>query len=250
MKCDQARPLLDPYVDGELDATGSLALEEHLHACGDCSQAWQNLQSLKKAIKQESLYHPAPADLRRRLKVQLRIQSSLQKRPFWEWNGLSALTMGLAVICLAAMLTIVMTRPSPQQQLAREIVASHIRSLMADHRFDVASTDQHTVKPWFAGKLDFSPPVKDLAAEDFPLVGGRLDYLDGRNVAALVFQRNQHVINLFIWPTTAADSKPGPSATIQGYNLIHWTQGGMTFWAVSDVNAKELAEFATQFRDR
>jgi anti-sigma factor RsiW len=247
MNCAQAKPLIDPYIDGELDASGSMALEQHLGGCDACSQAWQNAQSLKKAIKQESLYYAAPADLRRRLKVQLRIQSSLESRPWWVWNWLNALTAGVAVACLAGLLTLMATRPSAQQMLAHEIVASHIRSLQADHRFDVASTDQHTVKPWFAGKLDFSPPVKDLAAQDFPLVGGRLDYLNEQTVAALIFQRHQHVINLFIWPTTQGDSPPKPVKEIEGYNLVHWTQSGMTFWAVSDVNEKDLENFAGLF---
>jgi anti-sigma factor RsiW len=112
---------------------------------------------------------------------------------------------------------------------------------------DVASTDQHTVKPWFNGKLDFSPPVKDLAAQEFPLIGGRLDYLGGRSVAALVFQRHKHVINLFIWPEKAADSKPAVLAAKQGYHLIRWSEAGMAFWAVSDLNEKELMEFVQDF---
>jgi anti-sigma factor RsiW len=109
------------------------------------------------------------------------------------------------------------------------------------------STDQHTVKPWFNGKLDFSPPVKDLAAQQFPLIGGRLDYINGRSVAALVFHRAKHVINLFIWPANTTDSKPVPVTTIQGYNVIHWSEANMTFWAVSDLNEKELMEFIQDF---
>src|SRR5262249_21519470 len=134
-------------------------------------------------------------------------------------------------------------RPSSEQQLTQEIVASHVRSLMASHVTDVLSTDQHTVKPWFNGKIDFSPPVKDLAAQDFPLIGGRLDYVGGRSVAALVFQRHKHIINVFAWPAKEADSKPVVFAPSQGYNLIHWTKSGMTFWAVSDLNPAELQQF-------
>jgi anti-sigma factor RsiW len=244
MNCEQARPLVDPYVDDELDAAEKQALEEHLRDCNDCSQAWQNLQSLKKAVRQESMQFPATSELRRRLQVQLRIQSSLQTRSFWEWNWLTTVATGFAAVCLILWLNFVLTHPSDQELLAREVVSSHIRSLMADHRLDVASTDQHTVNPWFAGKLNFAPPVKDFATQDFPLIGGRLDYLDNRTVAALVFQRHKHIINLFIWPAGGGDSKLSPVTPIQGYNMVHWTQARMTFWAISDLNEKELEDFA------
>jgi len=119
---------------------------------------------------------------------------------------------------------------------------------MADHMLDVVSTDQHTVKPWFNGKLDFSPPVKDLGAQAFPLIGGRLDYIGGRSVAALIYQHHKHVINLFIWPANEKDSKPAAFVPIQGYNVTHWSEAEMTFWAVSDLNEKELMEFAQDFK--
>jgi len=247
MNCEQARPLIDPYVDGELEPTGKQALEQHLCDCNNCSQVWQNLQSLKKAVRQEPMQFPASAELRRRLSVQLRIQSSLQSRSFWEWNWLATLATGFAAACLILWMNFILNHPSNQELLAREVAASHIRSLMADHRLDVASTDQHTVKPWFAGKLDFSPPVKDFADQEFPLIGGRLDYLNDRTVAALVFQRHKHVINLFIWPNGGGDSSPSSFAPIQGYNMVHWAQGGMTFWVISDLNEQELGDFAGMY---
>jgi anti-sigma factor RsiW len=157
---------------------------------------------------------------------------------------------GAFAVCLALLLIVTQTRPSSEQQLAQEIVSSHVRSLMASHVMDVVSTDQHTVKPWFNGKLDFSPPVKDLAARDFPLVGGRLDYLGGRSVAAVVFERHKHIINLFVWPAKKEDSKATSVAPGQGYNLIHWSAAGMVFWAVSDLNEKELMEFVQDFANR
>jgi anti-sigma factor RsiW len=246
MNCQQARLLIDAYADGELDATGVLELEKHLHECPACELAFRNAQNLKKSLKQDSLFFTTPAELRQKLKAELRPQTETN-RPFWTWNWFTAATTGVAVVCLALLLSLALTRPSPRQQLAQEIVSSHIRSLMANHEMDVASSDQHTVKPWFDGKLDFSPPVKDLASQGFPLIGGRLDYLDQRAVAALVFHRAKHVINVFIWPTTERDSKPAVLAPINGYNLIHWSRGGMTFWAVSDLNGNELMEFVQDF---
>jgi anti-sigma factor RsiW len=248
MNCQQAKPLLDPYADGELEAAAILNLEQHLQGCSACALAWSNLQSLKKTLKQEALYFTAPAELRERIKSGLPAPArAVPQRPVWNWNWLTAVTSGAAAVCLVLLLTVTQTRPSSEQQLAQEIVSSHIRSLMGTHVLDVASTDQHTVKPWFNGKLDFSPPVKDLAAREFPLVGGRLDYLGGRSVAALVFQRHKHIINLFVWPATAKDSKAASVTPSQGYHLIHWSEAGMAFWAVSDLNEKELLEFVQDF---
>jgi anti-sigma factor RsiW len=248
MNCQQAKPLIDFYADGELDAAGILELEKHIHDCPACALAWRNAQTLKKSLKQEVLFFTAPTELCRRIKTELRSQVETKSRwSFWNWNWLTATMTSFATVCLALLLIVTLGRPSAQQRLTQEIVSSNIRSLMANHMLDVVSTDQHTVKPWFNGKLDFSPPVKDLAAQEFPLIGGRLDYIGGRSVAALIFHRNKHVINLFIWPTTEKDSKPTASASIQGYNVIHWSKAEMTFWAVSDLNEKELMEFVQDF---
>ena len=248
MNCQQARPLINPYADGELDAAGSLELEKHIHDCLACALAWRNAQTLKKSLKQDSLFFTAPTELRRAIKAELRSQVETKSRwSFWNWNWLTTAATGVATACLALMLTLSLTRPSAQQRLTQEIVSSNIRSLMANHMLDVVSTDQHTVKPWFNGKLDFSPPVKDLAAQEFPLIGGRLDYIGSRSVAALVFQRHKHVINLFIWPANGKDMNPAGSAAIQGYNVIHWAKAEMTFWAVSDLNEKELMEFVQDY---
>jgi anti-sigma factor RsiW len=222
-------------------------VEAHLRTCPACALASSNLQNVKKAVKHQAPYFNAPADLRRTVKAQLSALVGEPARPFWQWNWLTGATSGLAVACLALLLIVEVGRPSAQQQLAQEIESSHFRSLMGNHLMDVISTDQHTVKPWFTGKLDFAPPVKDLAAQEFPLAGGRLDYVNGRDVAALVFKRHDHKINLFIWPVKESDSAPAPLTPIKGFNLVHWAHGQMDFWAVSDLNEKELLEFAQAY---
>ena len=213
MNCQQAKPLIEPYADGELEAAAIPELEQHLQGCTGCMLAWRNLQNLKKALKQDALYFAAPAELRQRIKSELPSPAkTVPQWPAWSWNRLTTAMSGAFAVCVALLLTVTLFRPPSGQPFAQEIVSSHIRSLMAGHVMDVVSTDQHTVKPWFNGKLDFSPPVRDLAAQEFPLVGGRLDYLGGRAVAALVFQRHKHIINLFVWPAKEADSSPDPVA--------------------------------------
>jgi anti-sigma factor RsiW len=155
------------------------------------------------------------------------------------------MSFGLGAAC-AAVLALLLLTPAMPPGLTDQIVAGHVRALQPGHLQDVASEDRHTVKPWFDGRLDFAPPVKDLAAARFPLTGGRLDYLDGRPVAALVYQRDKHVINLFVWP--GAGDGPPQTAERQGYNIVHWSQGGMNFWAVSDVELSQLKEFAADWR--
>ncbi|MGJ7527598.1 anti-sigma factor family protein [Variovorax sp. GB1P17] len=206
-------------------------------------------------IRRHAVRHAPPEGLAERIRQSVRAEAAAapqaptrKQRDWWKglaWFGTGAATAwGLALVLLASPLP-------PQDALAEAVTGNHVRSLMASHLADVASSDQHTVKPWFAGKLDFSPPVVDLVADGFPLTGGRLDYLDGRTVAALVYRSGPHVINLFYWPA-AADAKPAAPAfsTRQGYQLIHWTQGGMQAWAVSDLNAAELQNFASLMRER
>lgn len=248
MNCEQAKPLIQIYADGELDAARVPELEKHLQSCAQCAAALNNLRNLQKALRQESLSFSAPAQLRRQIKADLQVETEPQRESagsFWRWWMPAGI--GLAAACIAVVVTLTTGRPSAPEQLANEVVSSHIRSLMVDHKTDVASTDQHTVKPWFNGKLDFAPPVKDFATEGFPLIGGRLDYIDGRAVAALVYQRQKHVINVFVWPTDKRDSTLTIIPARQGYHVAHWSQGGMDFWTVSDLNEKELAEFANYF---
>jgi mycothiol system anti-sigma-R factor len=251
MPCEDLQLRLHGYLDGELDPITSTEVEQHMKDCPACAKAYENQLALRSVIANASLYAEAPASLRKAIRSAVRQESGVEtKTPmfFWRWLAIGApLVAATAVVVLIFNLAPRLSRPTAEALLPQEVISSHVRSLMVNHLTDVASTDQHTVKPWFNGKLDFSPPVKDLAALEFPLIGGRLDYLGGRSVAALVFQRHKHVINLFIWPAKETDSKPAPFTSSQGYNLIHWSEDGMTFWAVSDLNEKELMEFVQDF---
>ena len=245
MNCQTTKDLLNAYSDGELDVVHHLAIEEHLSSCPACSLICENQKTLKSAMADESLYFHAPEGLQDRIRKSLPRSShsdSSRTTGVWIWR----LVPALAVIGVIVILALLFIRPGPSSDdlLASEIVSGHVRSMMANHLTDVLSSDQHTVKPWFEGKLDFSPPVVDLAAQGYPLIGGRLDYAAGRPVAALVYKRQQHLINLFVFPSNSG-SESGPTMLVrQGYNLIHWSKSGMTFWAVSDLNLQELQEFA------
>jgi len=245
MDCTQAQPLLDGYLDGELDAVSTLEIEEHLHGCVRCTQSSSDHQVIRRRLKTESLYFKAPTDLQRHIQRSVR-QAARAESPS-QWFSLPWIKMAAPVAAAAlVVLTLVpfFSGPSSDQLLTQEVVASHIRSLMANHLADVPSTDEHTVKPWFNGKLDFSPPVSDLVKDGFPLIGGRLDYLNNRPVAALVYQRDKHVINVFVWPSESSKQNRAPIHTQQGYHLLHWETAGMNFWIVSDLEAAQLAKFA------
>lgn len=251
MTCQEALGLLDAYIDGELDLIRSLEFERHLDECIRCRTLRDQYEEVRRSLRTNSLYFQAPAALEERIRVELRGTGERKTRALIP----KPVPVGLRIFAVAAILLTlavfsvafvkVLRRPSASEILAQQVVSSHIRSLMANHLTDVFSTDQHTVKPWFSGKLDFAPIVKDLSPKGFPLTGGRLDYLDGRPVAALVYKRHQHIINLFIWPSSQSDS--GPQAIVmRGYNLVRWTQSHMAYWAVSDLNAHELADFVQE----
>lgn len=247
MSCQEIHTLLDAYVDGELDLVTTAQYERHLSECVNCRAACERYTEFHRSVKTQMPYFEPPEGLENRVRARLRLGGSSTattraKESSSRWRIWMAAAGVAAVLALTAMLAMLVKRPSASEFLAQQVVSSHIRSLMASHLSDVASSDQHTVKPWFSGKLDFAPVVKDLSSDGFPLTGGRLDYLDNRSVAALIYKRRQHTINLFIWPSSESDSS-AQKTTLKGYNIVHWTQSHMTYWAISDLNANELDEF-------
>jgi anti-sigma factor RsiW len=250
MDCNETRPLLDADIDGELDLVRHLELEAHLRTCPDCARLAENARARHIALRESLPRFAAPSQLAEKIRAALPAAPVEQVRetpksakmlfPLWQITGLAA-SLAFAVLAGFAW----GNARARANLLVDDAIAEHVRSLQVNHLTDVTSTDQHTVKPWFAGKLDFSPPVVDLAAVGFPLTGGRLDHLAGRPAASLVFHRRQHAINLFIWPAAAMDTQRSQR---NGYNTEAWSQAGLNFLAVSDIPAAELAEFAKEFR--
>jgi anti-sigma factor RsiW len=272
MNCEEATELMDGYLDGELDPITNQAIERHLRDCPTCERTCETHRSLIRAIGNATPYYKAPAGLRERIQSSLREEMAGQrtrnlapdaqplfsrKRPEsrrvllgtpWNWLGLAAAIIFAAIIALN--LVPRWQRPGADQFLATQLIASHVRSLMANHLTDVASSDQHTVKPWLDAKLDFAPAVVDLSQKGFPLIGGRLDYLDNHPVAALIYQRRKHFINLFVWPAADNTPKAMTETSRQGYQLLHWVDSNFNYWAVSDVNEKDLQEFRQLFEEQ
>jgi anti-sigma factor RsiW len=249
MSCDDAHMLLDAYVDGELDLVRGIEIEKHMEGCQPCARAVENLRALGSAMRSGGLYYQPPASLGPRLEKALRRAGRSEARPKrFGWQLIALAASLLLAVYLVARLSPGIPHDASSNLVAQETLDSHLRSLMPGHLTDVQSTDQHTVKPWFNGKLDYSPPVTDFAPQGFPLTGGRLDSLNGRAVAVLVYQRRQHLINVYVWPAPgSADASVGENVR-QGYNMIHWTRGGMNWWVVSDLNHDELNSFANLLR--
>jgi anti-sigma factor RsiW len=248
--CSEKEHLLHGYFDGELDLLSTLEIEEHLKTCAECEQDLRNQQALRGALHSAALYERAPQRLEARIRAS--VPGAKEAKPasrLWsmeQWVGIAA---AIAIIVLAATgLFNLAQRRRADDLVAQEVIESHVRSLQLGHLTDVTSTDQHTVKPWFDGKIDFAPPVTDFVAQGFPLIGGRLDYLDHHNVASLVYQRRKHFINVFIWPDETGTSQSPRTETIDGYNLVHWQQNGMRFWMISDVSQDDEKQLVTLLR--
>jgi anti-sigma factor RsiW len=246
--CEEIRLLLSPFADGELDPVRSQNIEEHLQQCPECTSLLERTQRLSTALADQAFYFKPPARLTERIRADLRRLEPSARRP--RWRLVLAATAAAMLLFVAGWAVLRGLGPADSDGLiARDVVASHVRSLMLDsHRLDVASSDQHQVKPWFIGKLDFAPEVRDLGQQGFPLAGGRLDYLGDRAVAALVYEHAKHAINVFIWRANAPDTTP-TAFERQGYHLIHWVNHGQEVWLVSDLNAQDLDRFGRLLRE-
>jgi len=237
--------LLHAYVDGELDLANARETERHLESCADCRGTERAIRELRSALTSDTPAYRGPARLRGNVRAALRREAkSMPQTPSPWLMFATGAAFAAAILGFAVFQT---TRAPRSDAIVDQVVANHVRSLLATHLVDVVSSDQHTVKPWFDGKIDFAPEVRDLSADGFPLVGGRLDYLDGKPVVALVYQRNKHPINLFITPEPTNRSTSPTVATRRGYNVFSWTNYGMKYWAVSDLNQAELREFTKLF---
>ena len=244
MKCDEAEVLLHALIDGELDAGHAREVEEHVATCPHCAVALRDYREMSKAVAEAGVRYKAPLELRKRIEAALPQPRQVPSRR----AVLRGFAMGSAVSALAATgLVAIVLRNDDVERIQSEVVSAHLRSLQAGHLTDVISTDQHTVKPWFNGKLDVSPPVIDLTAQGFTLIGGRLDYVDARALGAVVYRRRQHVINLFVAQTANTKHRPAKIETVQGFNIRHWSDRGLNYWAVSDLGKDELADFGDKF---
>jgi len=257
MDHDQAFELLPGYLDQELSLSETLEFERHLAGCKHCQQAYEQHRRVSAQLRQADLRVEAPPELVKRIKAAL----PGRRPPLWQrlgerlgrWSGGGSLNwapvgaIAMSLVALTWSAGLYLSVPSSETRLTQELVDNHIRSLQFDHLSDVVSTDRHTVKPWFEGKLDYAPPVIDLAPQGYPLVGGRLDYLNGRPVAVMVYRYKLHPINLYVWPGKDAGGTPRLYGK-QGYHLGHWSDAGMNYWAITDAGETELNGFITNLR--
>lgn len=248
--CTDKAMLLHALVDGELDAANSLAIEAHIKTCAGCARELARIEAVRDALSSGSVRHRAPLALHDRIEAQIDDQSSgaapsvTQRRTLQPWlaSGISAIAASLLLFVAVPQIT--------ATSMEDEVIGSHVRSLLANHLIDVATSDQHVVRPWFNGRIDFAPPVVELADQGFPLAGGRLDYLDGQVVPALVYHRRLHSINLFVRTARGVASPIGITTRRNGYSIIRWAHAGLEYWAVSDIGLDELKSFVRDFEGR
>ena len=244
MNCEDAEIFLHALLDDELDAGHAREVEAHIAGCARCAKQLAAFRELRAAMSGTDLRLAAPADLRRRVERALpRRGARPDRRAMLTGFAFGGVLSG----ALAAGLMLTVFTEDRDQRIIGDVVNAHLRSLQGEHLTDVLSTDQHTVKPWFNGRLDVAPPVVDLTAQGFTLIGGRLDYVDRKPIGALVYKRRAHVINLFVMQGSAGDRVAPKAEAVQGFNIRHWLSGGLEFWAVSDINGEELQEFRDKF---
>lgn len=248
MNCGDANRLHYLYIDRELEPVDAARVEEHLRACPDCRAACEEYRALGRAIRRDVQRYQAPIELRDMISRKLGAPERQSFRSLRYlavgWNPIAiAASLVLTIITSSAFTTAHLGASAAEDKMVQEVLSSHVRSLMANHLTDVASSDQHTVKPWFTGKVDASPPAVDLASAGFPLIGGRLDYVDQRPCAVLVYRHDKHIINVLVWADRGSEPASTETYARQGYNLVRFNQDDMNFWAVSDLNRAELDEF-------
>ena len=254
MECADVKLLLHGHLDGELELATDLEVERHIESCERCSREFADLRELRSALRAGELHYSAPATLESQVLAAIGAAHRGERRSVlssrWIPRSLElAIPVALAAV-LAVFLIPRVLQPSRTDLLTQQVLSSHVRSLIGNHLLDVVSSDHHTVKPWFAGKLDYSPPVTDFSTDGFPLAGARIDYLDDRPVAALVYRHNKHEINAFVWPIGPNQHPSAAAERAGGYNVLTFSGNGMTWWLISDTSADELAKLAVLLRDR
>ena len=244
MQCRDAHEVLNALIDGEDAGERQQAAAAHVAGCPLCTELADAYRSIGSGLR-DVAYVPAPAGLEEKIRARLAAEARPQ-RSKWQFHARRWMQQAAALVVVAGLSALVswhLTRSAAdQRRLERDVLAAHVRSLLQDATIQIASSERHVVRPWFNGRVEFAPGVKDLAAQNFTLLGGRLDWIDGKRVATLVYKRRLHVINVFMWPTDAQADEPRRATGLKGYNAISWTSGGIAHWAISDLNAKELAE--------
>lgn len=247
MNCQQVRQLLHAYVDGELDLVRNVEVEDHLKGCTECSKLDKGVRSLRSTIATQAPYFRAPRELC--VVPESTFANPKNRRHFFTGNLATTLALSLLIGAISFSGGLFLNSGQSNQRLADAIVAAHVRSLQVEHAVDVVSSDRHTVKPWFQGKLDYAPQVIDLSKQGFKLHGGRLDYLIDRPIAAVFYYRRSHAINVFTWPAISDKDAPVRKKSTQGFHIRSWQQSGMTYWVISDLNDVELDEFVNSLRE-
>ncbi len=238
--CVDQELLLGALVDNELDAANVALVEAHAARCEGCREELERLTALHTLLRHDGVRHTLPTELAGRIDLLAELSPKPERRhwlPGWLVPG----AVGALAASLAMMVT---TAPSTSAMLDEQLVSSHVRSLQPGHLMDVQTTNQHIVKPWFNGRIDFAPPVPELADQGFPLAGGRLDSIDGKTVAAIIYHRRLHTVNLYVWPASDAGNR---SLVKDGFAVEEWSRGGLRYAAISDIPAPELRQFAKLF---